>query len=65
MKTPEDEAFEELERRSQSSVRTVMDSQVAFRNAVIEEVAAAIEQFGAFGPDTIGSFAAYIRSMKC
>ena len=34
------------------------------RNLVIEEVAKEIEKMKAFGPDTIGSFAAYIRNMK-
>ena len=34
------------------------------RNAVLEEVAKEIERFTAFGPDTIGSFAVYIRNMK-
>jgi hypothetical protein len=34
------------------------------RNTVLEEVAKEIEKFKAFGPDTIGSFSAYIRSMK-
>jgi hypothetical protein len=34
------------------------------RNTVLEEVAKEIEKFKAFGPDTIGSFSAYIRGMK-
>lgn len=34
------------------------------RNAVLEEVAREIEKMTAFGPDTIGSFTVYIRSMK-
>jgi hypothetical protein len=34
------------------------------RNQVLEEVAKEIEKFKAFGPDTINSFSAYIRSMK-
>ena len=34
------------------------------RNVVLEEVAKEIEKFTAFGPDTTGSFAVYIRSMK-
>ena len=34
------------------------------RNEVIEEVAKEIEKMKAFGPDTIGSFAVYIRNMK-
>jgi hypothetical protein len=31
---------------------------------VLEEVAKEIEKMKAFGPDTIGSFATYIRNMK-
>lgn len=34
------------------------------RNEVLEEVAKEIEKMKAFGPDTIGSFAVYIRNMK-
>lgn len=35
------------------------------RNDVIEEVAQAIERFQpAFGPDTVQSFAVYVRGMK-
>lgn len=34
------------------------------RNAILEEVAREIQKMTAFGPDTIGSFAVYIRSMK-
>jgi hypothetical protein len=34
------------------------------RNKVIEEVAVAIERMRGFGPDTISSFAIYIREMK-
>jgi hypothetical protein len=34
------------------------------RNLVLEEVAKEIEKMKAFGPDTIGSFAVYIRNMK-
>ena len=34
------------------------------RNDTLEEVAKEIEQMKAFGNDTIGSFAVYIRSMK-
>jgi len=38
--------------------------EVAPRNDVLEEVAKEIEKMKAFGNDTIGSFAAYIRGMK-
>ena len=34
------------------------------RNDVLEEVAKEIEKMTAFGPDTISSFAVYIRGMK-
>ena len=34
------------------------------RNFAIEEVAKEIEKMTAFGPDTISSFAVYIRRMK-
>ena len=34
------------------------------RNDTLEEVAKEIEKMKAFGPDTTGSFAVYIRSMK-
>jgi len=35
------------------------------RNEVIEEVAKAIEKFKpAFGPDTVASFAIFVRGMK-
>ncbi len=34
------------------------------RNDTIEEVAREIEKMKAFGPDTIASFASYIRNMK-
>jgi len=34
------------------------------RNEVLEEVAREIEKMKAFGPDTVASFASYIRNMK-
>ena len=34
------------------------------RNDTLEEVAMSIEQMTCFGPDTINSFAIYIREMK-
>ena len=34
------------------------------RNDTLEEVAQAIERMTCFGPDTINSFAIYIREMK-
>ena len=64
-KTPEDEAFEEIERRQQKPQHEDDDVQV-YRNDVLEEVAAHLEhKFNApFGEDTVASFAAYIRGMK-
>ena len=34
------------------------------RNGIVEEVARHIEKLTGFGPDTISSFAIYIREMK-
>jgi hypothetical protein len=34
------------------------------RNDALEEVALEIEKMKAFGNDTVGSFAAYVRSLK-
>ena len=72
MKTEEDEAFDELSRRQgdwglQGSrkhqiMRYVENKE---RNDVIEEVAKELDQFaGAFGRDTVQSFAAFVRGMK-
>ena len=72
MKEAEDEAFEELSRRQgdwglQGSrkhqiMRYVENKE---RNDVIEEVAKELDQFaGAFGRDTVQSFAAFVRAMK-
>ena len=51
--------------------RQMVDAQIdqnevteRIRNLVLEEVAKEIEKMKAFGPDTIGSFAVYIRNMK-
>ena len=72
MKEPEDEAFEELSRRQgdwglQGSRKhqIIRYAENNARNEVIEEVAREIDKFaGAFGRDTVQSFAAYVRSMK-
>ena len=66
MKTEEDEAFEELERKLKQQPKELDDDTLCYRNEVLEEVAAHLEhKFTApFGADTIASFAAYIRSMK-
>jgi hypothetical protein len=69
MRTDEDEAFEQIEAKQKIN-------EVAFtmgldpyrekvRNQTIEEVAKAIEKFKpAFGPDTVASFAIFVRGMK-
>lgn len=60
----EDEAFAELEKRMKPKVYED-DDIMCYRNDVIEEVAACIEQFTfAFGVDTVQSFAAFVRGMK-
>jgi hypothetical protein len=72
MKDPEDEAFEELNRRQgdwglQGSRKhqIIRYAENNARNEVIEEVAQHIEKCTlAFGKDTIQSFTAYVRGMK-
>ena len=72
MKTEEDEAFDELAKRQgdwglQGSRKhqILRYAENNARNEVIEEVAREIDKFaGAFGRDTVQSFAAYVRSMK-
>ena len=72
MKTEEDEAFEELAKRQgdwglQGSRKhqIIRYAENNARNEVIEEVAREIDKFaGAFGRDTVQSFAAYVRGMK-
>ena len=72
MKEPEDEAFEDLAKRQgdwglQGSRKHQIMRYVEnnARNEVIEEVAKEIDQFaGAFGRDTVQSFAAFVRNMK-
>jgi hypothetical protein len=72
MKEPEDEAFEELAKRQGdwglqgSRKHQIMRyAENNARNEVIEEVAREIDKFaGAFGRDTVQSFAAYVRGMK-
>jgi hypothetical protein len=68
MKTYEDDEFERIEHESQikSGQPYHFDVYVSpsQRNFVLEEVAKEIEKFTAFGKDTTGSFAAYIRNMK-
>ena len=67
----EDEAFEAMD-RAQGWRKRQIENQfdidpyaTKIRNAAIEEVARAVEKFrGAFGNDTISSFAIYIRGLK-
>jgi len=72
MSEPEDEAFEDLAKRQgdwglQGSRKHQIMRYVEnnARNEVIEEVAKELDQFaGAFGRDTVQSFAAFVREMK-
>ena len=78
MKTPEDEAFEDIER---AAARQHQDDwvcpfcyaskcptpgpckELAIRNQVLDEVAARFDEMRSLG-DTAASFAAYVRNMK-
>ena len=67
--TPEDEAFNDIERQAKqrmAAVNAAFDEQypVWKRNQVIEEVALHIEKLKGFGKDTIDSLTVYIRGMK-
>jgi len=72
MKEPEDEAFDELAKRQgywnmQGSRKHQIMQHIENkdRNDVIEEVAKELDKFaGAFGRDTVQSFAAFVRGMK-
>ena len=72
MKEPEDEAFEDLAKRQGdwglqgSRKHQIMRyAENNARNEVIEEVAREIDKFaGAFGRDTVQSFAAFVRGLK-
>jgi hypothetical protein len=73
MKSDEDEAFEAIERAQGWRKRQIADKVNAnfdddilcYRNELIEEIARSVENFrGAFGQDTVSSFAIYIRRMK-
>ena len=70
--TPEDEAFEELDRklntkRIKKAMTNLNKELEIFRNEVIEEVASRLEaEFKIpFAQDTLDSFVIYIREMKC
>ena len=67
--TPEDEAFDDIERQAkqrQESVKASFEAMypIVVRNLVIEEVALHVEKLQGFGRDTISSLAIYIREMK-
>jgi hypothetical protein len=72
MSEAEDEAFDDLAKRQgdwglQGSRKHQIMRYVEnnARNEVIEEVAKELDQFaGAFGRDTVQSFAAFVRNMK-
>ena len=73
MKTDEDDAFEAIEKAQGWRKRQIEDKvdidldpyTTKVRNDAIEEVAKAVENFkSSFGPDTVASFAIYIRGMK-
>jgi hypothetical protein len=67
MKTPEDEAFDELEkslgwRKRQIVQRQLTAEENIIRNETLEEVAVEFDKMP-FG-DTASSFASYVRSLK-
>ena len=64
--TDEDDAFNEMEKRSLWRKRAVQAtiSTNPYRNQVIEEVALEVEKMQGFGKDTIDSLTVYIRDMK-
>jgi patatin-like phospholipase/acyl hydrolase len=71
MKSDEDEAFDCIEKAQGWRKRQVADKvdvdpyTTKVRNDTIDEIARAVERFrGAFGDDTVSSFAIYIRGMK-
>ena len=68
MKTPEDEAFDELEkslgwRKRQIVQRQLTAEENILRNETLEEVAVEFDGMKSFG-DTAASFAAYVRGLK-
>lgn len=67
MKTPEDEAFEEMEKALGWRKRQIVQKQLSveeniLRNETLEEVAVEFDKMP-FG-DTASSFASYVRSLK-
>ena len=64
--TDEDDAFNEMEKRSLWRKRAVQAtlSTNPYRNIVIEDIAQVVEKMQGFGKDTIDSLTVYIREMK-
>ena len=68
MKTPEDEAFDELEKSLGWRKRQIVQKQLSVeenmaRNETLEEVAVEFDGMKSSG-DTAASFAAYVRGLK-
>lgn len=65
MRTEEDEAFEDIERRQNVKRINDDDDTLVYRNELLEQVARVIESYQMpFGVDTVASFAALVRGMK-
>ena len=62
--TEEDEAFNDIERKSLWRKRAVVKSTNPYRDTVIDEIADAILKIEGFGKDTLHSFEIYIRNLK-
>ena len=72
--TPEDEAFNDIERiskirqeiikRQMEPAKTQQEFYDELRNKIIEEVALHVQKLKGFGNDTTSSLAIYIREMK-
>ena len=62
----EDEAFNEIERKSLWRKRAVQAAMSTnpYRDQVIDEIADAVLKMDGFGKDTLDSFAVYIRGLK-
>jgi hypothetical protein len=64
-----DDDIQEYEASGWRKRQVAMDKEYNYnptniRNATLEEVAQEIEKMTAFGKDTIGSFAVFVREMK-
>ena len=71
MKTDEDEAFEQIEhaqgwrKRQIANLSEINPYRSQVRDETISEVVRALDKFrGAFGDDTVDSFAIFIRGLK-